>query len=135
MTTTEILGRLVLSTHVPMRDFVFNGAEPKFITYFDVNGNEVSMEEVEKVSAAGKLGEVDYFTPTPGVGYYAHLRLAGSGTSAHGGSTRYEIAATDWMTMAHVTEPAAGGEPDIVVDEFEATRGADVFAAGIASRL
>ena len=118
-----------------MEDFVFHGAVPNFITCFDINGNEVPTDEVAKASPGGKAGELDTFTPTPGIGYYAHLRLHGSAGSGLGGSARYEIAAPDWKTTANVTEPAAGGEPDVIVEEFDATPGARVFADGIATRL
>ena len=135
LTVNEILARLVLSRHTPMQDFVFSGAEPKFITCFDVYGNEVSMDEVAAASPGVKQGELETFQPIPGVAYYAHLRLAGSAAGPHGVSTRYEIAGPDWKTAAHVTEPSVGGDPDVVVDEFIVTPGAQKFAEGIASGL
>lgn len=135
MTISDILAHFVLSRHTPLRDVVFDGAEQKFITCFDVDGNEVSTDDVSNASPGGKQGELEYFTPTPGVGYYAHLRIAGTEASRHGASTRYEIAGPDWKAMVHVTEPAAGRSSDVIVDEFAVTDGAQKFAKAIASRL
>lgn len=135
MNANDILAKLVISHHVPVRDFAFGSADLTFLTCFDEVGNEVSTDDVSKVSDGGKQGEVDYFTPEPGVGYYAHLFLAGQGGSGHGASTRYQIAGPDWRTTAHVTEPTVGGEPDVVIEPFAMTPGADAFIAGIAEKM
>lgn len=135
MNAVDVLGRLVLARHVPMRDAVFGGVEQKFIICFDWHGNEVPIDDVVSASPKGILGEVEYYTPTPGTGYYAHLRLAGSGASANGGTTRYEIAGPDWKATAHVTEPSVGGSPDVVVEPFVMTSGAAAFVAEIASKF
>jgi hypothetical protein len=135
MNVNDILAKLVTLHHVPVRDFVFGGADLKFLTCFDEVGNLVSTDDVSEVSDGGKQGDVDSFTPKPGVGYYAHLFLAGQGGSGHGGSTRYQIAGPDWRTTAHVTEPSAGGSPDVVVEPFAMTPGANAFIAGIAAKM
>lgn len=135
MSVTDILAKLVTSHHEPLRDFAFGNADLRFLTCFDEVGNEVSPDDVSNVSDGGKQGEVQYFTPKPGVSYYAHLIQAGQGASGHGGSTRYQITGPGWQTTAPVTEPSAGGAPDVVVEPFAMTPGANAFIVGIAEKL
>lgn len=131
MAPTEILSRLVIRHHVSRR----SGEIGPIMTYFDEVGGNVPFEQVWKASEHGRLGEVEFCEPKPGVGYYAHLHLESPAVGQHGYVTRYLVAGPDWSASAIVTEPAAGGLPDVVVEDFDLTFSAARFLEGVARRF
>lgn len=130
MDAPDILANFVLNQHVPIHD-VLEGAEQRFVIFFDEDGREIPFDVVAQASPMERQGEREFFSPEPGLGHYANVRLAGSGASMNGASTRYVFAAPDWSATVHVTEPSTGGDPDAIVEAFDVTEGARRFVMGL----
>ena len=133
MDVSQALTHFVLSQHVPIQE-VLEGTDVPFITCFDEDGRDVSVDEVANVSPIENQHGREVFEPVPGVGHYAHLLRAGESVGLNGASVRYVFRAPDWSATVHVTEPSTGGIPDAVADPFHLTEGARRFAEGLATR-
>lgn len=96
------LQKLILLHHQP-RD----GDElSPFIVCFDKDGTALDIGEVSAAHPKEMVGNLETWTPTPGAGYYAHIRQSGSNTNRHTGSvTRWEVEGPDWNAFVDVHEP------------------------------
>lgn len=82
---------------------------PNLILYFDRDGKEVSSKTVGQASPKGKQGELETYTPKPGVGYFGHVRLADSSTEAATGEKhRFEIATPTMELTSTYVQPWKG---------------------------
>lgn len=70
---------------------------PPLQVYLDPAGGEVSFEQVRDGSPGGLAGQLEYYDPTPGHGFYAMVFLKGEGVGRNGDQRRtFEITGPDW---------------------------------------
>ena len=82
---------------------------PSFILYFDEQGNEVPSEVVSAASPTRMQGQLETYTPRPGTGYYAHIRLEGSQAHFQNGQQHtFEIATPTARISATYHQPLTG---------------------------
>ena len=119
---------------IARRHVGIRAAEPgPYITCFDEDARQIDYKTASANWPTTMQGELEALTPQAGNGHYAHLMIRGLHAARDvGGSTRYELVAPDWSLSAHVTEPARGGEPDVVIEQMTApTGGMERFAKAV----
>ena len=71
--------------------------------YFDLAGGVVPFEQVRDGSPGGMAGQVEFYDPTPGHGFYAMLLLKGEGVGRNGDQNlTYQITGPDWEIDAEI---------------------------------
>ena len=77
---------------------------PPMQVYFDPAGEEVSFEQVMAGSPGGMAGQVEFYDPTPGHGFYAMLFLEREGRGRNGDQARtFQITGPDWAITAEIS--------------------------------
>jgi hypothetical protein len=96
------LQKLVLLHHKPRTSDELG----PFIVCFDEAGVELDTDEVSAAHPKEMVGQLETWTPTPGTGYYAHIRQSSSNANRHTGVvTRWEVEGPDWAAFVDVFEP------------------------------
>jgi hypothetical protein len=95
------LQNLVLLHHKPWT----SGELGPFMVCFDQAGTELDTAEVSAAPPKQMVGELETWTPSPGTGYYAHIRQSSSNANRHTGVvTRWEVEGPDWAAYVDVYE-------------------------------
>ena len=95
---------------------------PKLIVLFDSKGQVVPSEQVaEQFPGPETAGGLPTFTPTPGNGYYAHLRYAGQSIDALQGTnkTKWDVRGPDWSCEVHTFTDKNSGTMNVDANVVE----------------
>jgi hypothetical protein len=101
---------------------------PPMQIYLDPAGAVVPFEQVRDGSPGGMAGQVEFYDPKPGHGFYAMLFLQGEGVGRNGDKSRtFLITGPDWAIKAEIAGNKYLGNytEDYVVDKR--SEGGDKF--------
>jgi hypothetical protein len=82
---------------------------PALHLYFDEQGVEVPWEVVRAATPMQKQGNLEFFTPKPGRGYFGHIRLEGTNVDANTGyKYNFEIETPTCQIRSAYLQPLSG---------------------------
>ena len=103
------LQKLVLRHH---KHLLGENDSPVFLISLNEAGEQVPVEDAFAASTTKEtlLGGLPTFDPTPGEGYYAHLKRVESRVDrVHGQTTTWEVTGPDWNATVVVRDASSDG--------------------------